>query len=225
MKPSILPFFGFIAGGWLAVTASSSAATVFAHAADASVSSTGVISRLNDTAVTVGFEATLARSAVLVFQLPTLAPGESITAASLGVRVVKQGAPTFNFDLYGLGFRTSPDVVDGDYFSGTLDTTDATLLADSFFTPSTADGTRTFNGAALTAYLNDQILAGAGGNYIFIRASADVVPESGASFYYLGSDTNTTYIPRLTFTVVPEPGSALLAGVGMFAVLLRRRTR
>jgi hypothetical protein len=208
---------------WLPTTISSQAATIYSLAEDASVTSTGVISRLNNTAVTVGFEEGFAKSGVLVFQLPTLAAGETLANAVLSLRVAVSGSPNFTFDLYGLGFRTSPTVLASDYFSGSLDTTDATMIADNFFTPSSATGNKTFNGAALTSYLNEQILAGASGNYIFIRASADVEPVSGSAFYYVGSYTNVTLVPSLTFDVVPEPASAMLVGFGAMAVALRRR--
>jgi hypothetical protein len=172
----------------------------------------------------------IAISPVFVFQLPVLAAGESIIAADLRLNAGKSLTPTYNGDLYGLGFRTSATVLNTDYFNGSLDTTDATLLQDNYVNPTVgtaaARNTDAVGDVALLNYLNAQYAAGAvGGNFVFLRVSPDfdtfpVNPTGGASIGYpmTAADSATTAtVPQLTLTIIPEPTVAvmLIGGLGL----------
>lgn len=214
----------------LAATPSGAATILKSLPSDASAGSSGTVVRVADTAVTAGFEGGQNVSAVLVFELPTLLPGQTIANATFSTRIVNNTSSlgTGNLDLYGLNFRSSSAVLGSDYFSGALDASaGATLLRDNYAV-TTANGTVTANAATrlnLTNYLNAQILAGAGsGSYIFLRLSNDVEPlPTATSFFFVGSNTNTTLEPTLTFDIIPEPSSLLLGGLGGLALAIRRR--
>jgi MYXO-CTERM domain-containing protein len=173
-------------------------------------------------------------SPVFVFQLPTLAPGETITTANLDLRTLRAGTISFNADLYGLGFRSASTVLGTDYFSGTLDATDATLIQDNLFTPAVSTtastiGTSATGDTALASYLQAQYAAGAtGGSFVFLRLSPDFTTNPGtatsASLGYATSSAETTSKPLLTVTTTPEPtGAGTLAALGVAALTARRR--
>jgi hypothetical protein len=201
-------------------------------AADASPSQNGNVVRVGTNSLVagtsdVGTEGDTA--GVFVFQLPTLALGESVTNANFSVRAVEgslTNTPTFNIDLYGLGFRTTSAVAAGDYFEAALDATDATLIADNFIVPAdNANGnteTTAAEDVSLANYINAQYTAGAGGQFIFLRVNADATVPNGER-YFFGSNENTTQKPVLTFDVVPEPSVVALLSVAAPALLARRR--
>lgn len=230
MKPtSAIPFLFSGALVFLAAAGSSvsSAAIVLTSlSSDASALGNNTVSNAGDSAIIAGRQGGSNRSAVFVFQLPTLLPGQTVANASFTVRVVNgTAAPTSNLDLYGLAFRTSDAVVGTDYYSGALDSSSsATLIADSFRTPSGIDGNSVISPLSLTNYINAQIAAGAvTGNYIFLRASSDAALSSN-SFYYLASNENSVK-PQLTFDIVPEPATALLVPVAAMGLALGRKRR
>lgn len=203
------------------------ATTLTSLASDASVTQSGVTTNLASEAVTVGRQAGSNLSAVFVFQLPTLQPGETVANASFTLRVVNAGGspvPTSNLDLYGLAYRSEDSVLPSDYYSGERDTSPSvTFLADSFRTPSGSDGNSIVATAALTDYINAQIADGAtSDSYIFLRVSSDAVLTSNA-FYYLGSSTNTTQEPQLTFDIVPEPATLTLLPITAMVLFFGRR--
>ena len=119
-----------------------------------------------------------------------------------------------------------------DFYLGTGDGTDATRLQTSIITPSASVGTVTSSGTALNTYLNAQYgVNGANiGNFVFLRLSPDNLPtfNSGQSYgYQVGFQDNGTSgnRPFVTYTAIPEPStSMLLGGLGMLALLRRRRT-
>jgi hypothetical protein len=173
---------------------------------------------------------------VFVFMLPVLAEGEFLSAAALRFNMGKSGTPTYNADIYGLGFRPSGTVRQTDYFIGTLDTTDATLIQDDFGNPTigsaTARTTDDVGDTALLSYLNAQYTAGAvGGDYVFLRLSPDytdfpVNPPVASVGYTMTAANNASAgnVPQLTLTVIPEPGSYLLL-LGATGLLAARRRR
>lgn len=196
-----------------------------------SVSNTGK----NGTILSGSFNLTLI-SPVFPFQLPTLAPGESIGSASLAFNMSRAGTPSFNADLYGIGFRAAGTPVSADYFTGTLDTTDATLIQNDIgtianSTTSTRLSTSAAGSTALATYLNTQYTAGAGGNFVFLRFSPDYTSNPGTSTsgsigYAISSqETGAATRAVLTLNIVPEPatiGTICMAGL---LVALRRKRR
>ncbi len=142
----------------------------------------------------------LGRAYIIPFQLPTLAAGQTFTAASFTVYYSANGGSggsvgfypdgvnaNFDADLYGLGERSTSTVLTSDYFQGsgsgtpTYDTTGGTsLLEHDFMTPSVtapADAspqtTSIAGGAALATYLNNEYTIGGAGSWVFLRLSAD----------------------------------------------------
>ncbi len=112
---------------------------------------------------------------VLVFQLPALGEGQTVSKANLSVRLNSiTNSPSSHVDLYGLGYRVGAAVQADDYYLGPYDgdTTDATAIQDDLAGPSTPSGTLNTFGAgdsALASYLAAQCAAGAQGNYVFLR--------------------------------------------------------
>jgi phosphodiesterase/alkaline phosphatase D-like protein len=112
---------------------------------------------------------------VFVFQLPTLPTGQAFATAELRFVVTVGNTPPHAGDLYGLGAREQPTVLTSDYYSGTFDATDATLLAAGLTTNTTAysaGNVISFSGPSLARYLSDQYAGGAGaGRHVFLRLS------------------------------------------------------
>ena len=228
--------------GGVALLANAAGGAVFSVAvnpADAEVSASGPSNQTKNGTILAGAFNATPLVAVFPFQLPALPAGETILSANLDVTGFRNGAATFNADLYGLGFRNAATVLAGDFFTGALDTTDATLIQDNQFTPATGTtaarvGTSPAGDAALVAYLNAQYEGGAvgGTSFAFLRYNPDFVTNPGtATSGTLGypvstQETGTATRAVLTITTVPEPTSAAalgLAGVGLLA--RRRRAR
>lgn len=205
----------------LVVTLSSlPTATVLADASDAGAQMTvsdGSMRVVNTTSTVIlvgtsgGVSAPKENCVVFPFQLPDLGPATApFVSASFVVNYASKNTTVLgNVDVYGLGRRAASVVLTNDYWNGTntVDTTDATLLAQDLVTAnSTAYGEKTVTGVALLNYLNAQYANGAGvSNYVFLRLSTDA-PQSGASSRYdfTASEGGTAgppdTRPRLTFS-------------------------
>jgi hypothetical protein len=199
-----------------------------------------------DEVIRLGSDNATARNVVYVFQLPTLAAGESFADATFSFTLLQNGAtqvsganfassgtPAFSLDLYGLGRRASAAVAAGDvYFGATPDATDATLLLQSFITSTTSVGTVNFSAPTLATYLNEQYASGAGaGGYVFLRLNPNGAAGSGNTEpgyrVSMAENTGTTsyskIAPVIDYAVVPEPGTAFMAIMGGAGLLLLRR--
>ena len=125
------------------------------------------------------------RCTVYVFQLPDLgAVADPFLTASFRFNMeAKQGSLMDN-DLYGLGRRSSPELLASDYYgqTSTGDPTDATRLQTGILTDATPLGaisTSAGGDSALLDYLNDQYDSGAGiGEYVFLRLNT-AEPKAG----------------------------------------------
>lgn len=174
---------------------------------------------------------------VFVFELPTLQNGESIDSASLTIQTLSNASALgANIDLYGLGYRDTSTVTTADYYVGPLDTTNATLLKESWFATGTTYGvaSRTTDagaGASLVNYLNAQYANGAtGGDYVFLRLNYDAFPslaDGAGGRIQVATANNTTsgYPPFITYTVIPEPAGTSLFVLGVSLIVLRARRR
>jgi arylsulfatase A-like enzyme len=123
------------------------------------------------------------RNAVVIFPMPVLAAGEQVSNASLTVNVAgRSGAPTFNVDLWGIGFQTSTAAI-VEYFEGNTGDAGNTKLQDNVITPSFTSGDVTLaNHAGLAVYLQTFYAANsnyAGGSYVFLRMNPDA--DSGTT--------------------------------------------
>ena len=184
-------------------------------------------------------------SNVYVFQLPSLASGESITGANFSFYVTASGS-NYNSDLYGLQYRASPTVLVSDWYSGPNDVQNA-LLQSAIIPPSFSFSgridTSNTGDANLAAYLTNQYGAGAvGGNYVFLRLSNSVAGGANLNVnfvynadvaYFLDSVNPGTlatwqgrYSPRLDITTAsvaqtaPEPATAAGIVCGLVALLV-----
>lgn len=178
------------------------------------------------------------------FQLPVLDPGLQFGSVTYSVPVSdfsfgsNQG---LEVDLYALpaGSTSSPSFADGYYVGSVPDTTNATLIANSFITPSSTSGggvvTLTDSGATLLNYLNAAYAGGAGaGSYVYLRLSPKALPSSDGGYDIYSNNTGgrseggaeTSAVPTLTYTtaVVPEPATLAL-GVPACGVIAARRRR
>jgi hypothetical protein len=183
-------------------------------------------------------------NAIFVFDLTGVA-GELLTA-DLGLFFLnKTGtSPTFNGDLYGVGFSSSATSFPNraDFNQAPSDTTGPTVIKiqDNFVTPTTTAGrylnTNSAGDTLLVAYLNTLRPSGPGGDFAFFRLSQDAqapaVNNAVAYAFSAADETGTSQDPVLTFTIdvaaVPEPSTFVSAGIaGLIGcgVAWRRRKR
>ena len=191
------------------------------------------------------------RAYVIPFQLPTLAAGQTFSTASLTVFYAANGGAggqlgvfpdgvnsTFNTDLYGLTNHASNSaaVLTTDYFMGTSDITNATLLQDNFLTPGTApaDATAfTSSGNALTSFLNSQYSLLGAGAYVFLRLNADGDTGTTGNYAYnfftfdQGTVNGSSVVPSISYglSAVPEPPAYAVMLLGLGALLGLQRFR
>jgi hypothetical protein len=123
------------------------------------------------------------RCTVYVFRLPELgAINNPFISSSFTFNHVSKSGTLKNNDLYGLGRRTSPDVLGTDYYGRTtaIDTTNATALQPSILVDATVTGPLTTSSTGSTNlrnYLNAQYAGGAGaGQYVFLRINTAAAP-------------------------------------------------
>lgn len=160
---------------------------------------------------------------VVPFKLPYLAPGQTITSASLNFpfqgSYFINGATSvqFNADVYGLTrYSTYPlpvaNSLTSDYYMGANDS--ANTRFGRIATPSTAAGTLTYSGSNLLTWLNAQISASSGipyttPVYVFVRINPDASTTglAGAQGYNFSTGDSPTRanIPTLTYTTSGTP--------------------
>ncbi len=120
---------------------------------------------------------------VLPFQLPNLGTvANPFTSANLGVMVheIGSGPTTTDIDLYAVRTDPDPAILVSDWYNGSAFDQSATLIQESFLTPSSPAGfvgtpnnnTDAIGDANLLSYLNGAYSGGAGaGEYVFLRLS------------------------------------------------------
>lgn len=152
---------------------------------------------------------------VFVFRLPDFGndPLPFADATFLFNIESDQGTPP-DIDLYGLGRRSSADVVGSDYYGETtaVDPTDATLLEATILyagKPSGLAQTSAAGSQALKDYLNAQYASGAGaGDYVFLRMSSTSTTDTARRFELTSADgavsSPTDTRPRIVYGESPD---------------------
>ena len=177
-------------------------------------------------------------SPVYAFQLPSLGNvNNPFASATLGLTFyAKDGTPTFNVDLYGLGLSASPTVLAGDYYSGSGDTTPGvTRLEAGILTPTTsmtsADSPNNVFSTDLSAYLNTAYDGGANaGDYVILRFSATQSGINTDVNYHIESNPGNGTpgdLPQISYslTSVPEPSAIAMCGLASLATVMMIRRR
>lgn len=173
---------------------------------------------------------------VIPFELPNLgATVDPFITADLGVAVNGFTAvPTqTDIDLYGVRVDASPLISTSDAYSGAAIDAGATLIQQSFLTPSTPAGWSPVNNntdaagdAALTSFLNSSYDGGAGaGQFVFLRLSYGADTVSGSDNYNIDMREagNEGEWPVITYDAIPEPATLGLLGLFGGAILFMRR--
>lgn len=201
---------------------------------DGQVDVNGVPVDLTDTIVRPGTgggsQTTVVRgqATIYFFALPLLSPN-TISNASIRLSFAGlEASPDFDLDLFGLGVRSSPTILAGDYYAGNAAGGSGTLLEAGMLTPSSAPGTLFVGLSAYLPTLYDQSGIPLD-SYLVLRANPSIVlpsPNPPIRGYYLatGDNLNPSLVPELTIDTIPEPSTLTLAAFGI-GVLLGVRVR
>lgn len=165
---------------------------------------------------------------VFFFALPNVPSRASILGAELKIEYLgfSRGSPgvfvdpEFSADLFGLGGRATPTILSGDYYDGDASLSTDTLIQAGFITPTTGPGSLQTSGSSLLDFMTS--LYGPDGtptaDYAVFRANADThLPPFSGDYrgYELASadNVNSSFVPRLSLAIVPEPSAFILASV------------
>lgn len=149
------------------------------------------------------------RVAVMVFQLPDLGSiNDPFQLARFQGHLTQSVSNDgVGGDLYGIGRRDTPEILNADYF-GLSDIADpeAELLQDDLLTEGLPTDSPFFTSAAgsanLVAFLNEQYAGGSGaGDYVFLRLNSDADTAQRWSLY-AGDVENEALKPQLLFTAI-----------------------
>lgn len=168
------------------------------------------------------------------FELPTVSSSADILSASASLGYLsKADAPSYNIDLWGLGF-TDTGVIDPAWrlFGNTdsdpgVGVASRTKIQDNLITPGLAPPTTALTDAAGNAtfvtFLQSLYDAGAeGGDLAIFRLNPDAFlnPSSGGTPAY-----RLQIVQPPAVTAVPEPSALSALGVGLVLLGLMRRRR
>jgi arylsulfatase A-like enzyme len=149
------------------------------------------------------------RNAVLVLPLPALPPDSRLTGARLSVSAQSFGNPTFNADVWGLGFGTSAQPLQ-DYLAA--DSGSGVKLVDNFLTPAGTVTNRFIRAttppsadAAFAAWLQgfyDANPGYTGGAFATVRINPDADPGTTDRGYTICSADHPVAIERPSLYLV-----------------------
>lgn len=154
------------------------------------------------------------QNAVVGFTLPTLNPGESLSAATFAITVSDSNTNvTYTVGLFGL------ETVDPDSSGATFFSQSGTGAINATFT-STAAVAGSIPTSDVTTFLQSLYTGNTPiQSEVFFRLNQ----TTGLGVSNTRRMTFTKDTATLTLTTVPEPGAALLGGLGMLILLRRRR--
>ena len=151
-------------------------------------------------------------SSVFVFKLPERSKSGAVNLRFF-VETSGNFQSDFNVDLYGVRFSSSPTVLPEDGYIGPLDPS-AALLQKGILSASVPNGSQdgfvtTSAGGriALLGWLNDLYdnKGAVAGDYIFIRLSADTIPDSVSRNYTVSSANSVVASQRPILQVESAP--------------------
>jgi hypothetical protein len=159
------------------------------------------------------YSSTSSLLAYVRFDLSGYTPGSFTTATLDLTSAALVDSPAIGNTFYVWGLRNSQN---GDGWGENIDTT---TKADLLFTTIQVanGGTISMTNAGLLSFLN----ADTDGKVTFIIGAPAALGDP--SFLFASEEHATLAAPTLNFTVVPEPSTALLGGLGLLALLRRRR--
>ena len=150
---------------------------------------------------------------VVGFTLPTLALGESLSAASFSITIASSSGANFNVGLFGLATE-NPDASEATLFSQSGDG----AINASFTSSGASAGSSPFSD--VTSFLQSLYIENTPiQTEIFFRLNQ----TSSLSIGTTRRVNFTKETATLTLTTVPEPSSALLGGPALLLLLRRRR--
>ncbi len=160
------------------------------------------------------------RNAVLIFSVPALLPGEKMTSANLTANVAgKSGSPTFNADLWGIGFQTNTSSL-LEYFEADSGDAGNVKLHDNIITPSISSGNVVCSTAALTNYLQNFYTTNVnytGGAYIFFRFNPDANAGTNSIGWSLSAAESTN---AAVLTITTTVNSNVVINTTNFIVII-----
>ncbi len=175
---------------------------------------------------------------VAVFQLPTLAAGESVTGASLRFVTSNGGTITgANVDIWSLGIFSSVTLSTSMFIQSDSDGTAGRVKLANNFIPSgmlvsggSVHETTPLQNSALATHIDALYDTDptAGGKYLAIRLNPDASAAGiSGSFRFHGGNATAANLPKLTLTTeviaIPTPASFALLAPAALAWTRRRR--
>jgi len=164
------------------------------------------------------------QAGIFFFQLPTISPS-TITSADVQLAFLGfDGSPEFNLDVFGLGVRSSATILSSDYYAGSSANGSGALIETQFLTPNAIPGNFDIG---LGSYL--QTLYDPSGTplgpFLVLRVNPDLpLPEPSAPSrgYVLATADNpdSSLVPQLLITTVPEPSSIIVAAAAGISFLV-----
>jgi len=177
------------------------------HADSGYVDSTGAKAAAFTYAGSVSPTSTV-RSAIFIFELPTLSAGESISAARLEVYLEQNNVEVVNGDVYAVRVSDDLDKLTSDYYTGANDTSSGvSKITDNLVTASSALGSYdTGDSNTLGTWLAGHYTGvNPDSTYAFLRISVDASP-SGTYNMFRFSETGDANPAVLEITTTGDGG-------------------